>query len=119
MKLLVCLTVVSLLEEDVCADASILEACVVLDGSCRNVNVHTAYSAILVVDRVDGVDRLQYILDGAELGVLASLQRKALVAHILKCDNLATYLLLRKLTAGNSLVLSVVGAVYTAIHAVV
>ena len=72
-----------------------------------------------MVDRVDGVDRLQHILNGAELGVLASLKGEALVAHILKGDNLAAYLLLRKLTAGNSLILSVIGAVDAAIHAVV
>ena len=119
MQTLVCLAVVGLLEEDICADASILEACVVLYGCRCDVHIHTAYSAILVVDRVDGVDRLQDVLYGAELGVLASLKGEALVAHILERYNLTAYLLLRKLAAWNSLVLSVIGAVYTAIHAVV
>ena len=51
--------------------------------------------------------------------MLARLQSQALVAHILKCDNLTTYLLLRELTAWNGAVLCVIRAVDTAIDAVV
>ena len=51
--------------------------------------------------------------------MLASLQRQTLVAHILQGDNLAAYLLLRELTARYGSILSVVGAIYAAINAVV
>ena len=51
--------------------------------------------------------------------MLASLEGKALVTHVLKGDNLATNLLLRELTARNGAVLCVIGAIYTAIYAVV
>ena len=72
-----------------------------------------------MVYRVYRVDRLQHILYGVLRGVLARLQRQALMSHILQGDDLATYLLLRELAARYCAILGVVGAVYAAVDAVV
>ena len=119
VELLVCLAVVRLLEEDICADAGILQTCVVLDSRSCDIYIHTADSSVLMLYRIYGINRLKYILDRAELGVLASLKCQALVSHILQCDNLATNLLLRKLTARNCAILRVVWAIDAAVDAVV
>ena len=119
VQLQVALLVVGLLEEDVGADAGLLEHAVFLDGGGRDVDVHAADGAVLVLDGVDGADALQDVLDGVVDRVLAGLDGQALVAHVLQGDDLAPHVLLAELDAGDVLVLAVVGTVDAAVDAVV
>ena len=119
MELEVALLVVGLLEQDVGADARLLELAVVLHGGGGDVDVDAADVAVLVMHRVDGLDALQNVLDGVVLGILTCLDGQTLVTHILEGDDLGAHLLLGQLLAGDLLVLEVVGAVDTAVDAVV
>ena len=119
MELLIALLVVGLLEEDVGADAGLLELAVVLHGGGGDVHIYPADIAVFVVDGIDGLDGLQHIFDGVVNGILAQLQGKALVTHVLQGDDLGADLLLGQLFSGDTLVLQVVGAVQTAVDAVV
>ena len=119
MQLLVGLLVVGLLEEDVGADAGLLEFAVVLDGGGGDVDVDPADRAVLVLDAVDGPDAFKDILDRVVLRVLAGLEREPLVAHILQGDHLRPDLLLGEFLAADVGVRAVVGAVGAAVDAVV
>ena len=119
VQVLVALLVVGLLEQDVGADARLLQLAVVLHGGGGDVHVHPADGAVFVLDGVDGVDAVQHILNGAVDGVLAGLDGQALVAHVLQGDDLFLHFLLGQLFPGDVLVLLVVGTVQTAVDAVV
>ena len=119
MEFQVALLVVGLLEQDVSTDPRLLELAVVLYRGGGDVDVDAADIAVLVVHRVDGLDALQNVLDGVVLGILTRLNGQALMAHILEGNDLGAHLLLGQLLAGDLLVLQVVGAVDTAVDAVV
>jgi hypothetical protein len=68
---------------------------------------------------VDGVYALEDILYWVDEGVFAGLKGEALVAHILERNNLGAYLFLRQFLAVDSFVLGVIGAIDTAVDAVV
>ena len=119
MELLVAFLVVGLLEEDVGADAGVLELAVVLDGGGGDVDVDAADGAVLVLDVVDGLDGLEDVLDGVVDGILAAFDGESLVSHVLKGNDLAPDLVLGELLARDVLVLHVVGAVDAAVDAVV
>ena len=119
VQALVALPVIGLLEQDVGADARVLELSVVLHRRGGDVHVHAADVAVLVVDGVNGIDALQDVLDGVVHRVLAGLDGQALVAHVLQRDDLRAHLVLRQLPAGDVLVLQVIGAVQAAVDAVV
>ena len=78
-----------------------------------------ADGAVLVLDRVDGLDGLEDVLDRIVLGVLARLKEQALVAEVLERDHLVADLLLRELLAHDALVLGMVRAVRAGVDAVV
>ena len=69
--------------------------------------------------RVNRLDTFEDILYRVVDGVLARLDSKALVTHILQCDDLVADLVLRELLAGNFLVLHMVGTVNALVHAVI
>ena len=119
MQLQIALLVIRLLEEDVGADARVLEPAVVFHRSRGDVHVHAADGAVLVVDGVNRFDALEDVLDGVVLRVLSRLDRQALVAHVLQRDDLLPDLLLRQLAARDGLVLHVIRTVHAAVHAVV
>ena len=119
VQVLVALLVVGLLEQDVGANARLLQLAVVLHGGGGNVHVHPADSPVFVLDGVDGVDAVQHILDGAVDRVLAGLDGQALVAHVLQGNDLFLHLFLGQLFPGNVLVLHVIGTVQAAVDAVV
>ena len=70
-------------------------------------------------DGVDSIDTFENVLDRIVYRVLARLDGKTLVTHILKSNDLLTNLILSKLLSGNLLVLHMIGTVYTLINAVI
>ena len=119
MQGLVGLLVIGLLEEDVRADACVLELAVVLHGGGGDVHVDPADGTVLVLHAVNGFQTFQDVLDGVVHGVLTGFDGQALVAHILKRDDLLPDLVLRQLFPGDVLVLEVIGTVDAPVHAVV
>ena len=119
MELLIAFLVVGFLEEDVGADAGILEHLVFLDSRGSNVHIDTTDHAIVMGGVVDGVDAFEDVLDRIVHRILASFDGQALVAHILQRAHLRSDLFLGQLLAGDVLVLGVVWAVNAAIDAVV
>ena len=119
MQLEVALLVVGLLEQNVSANAGVLQLAVILDRGRRNVDVDTSNRTVFVLDGVNGVDALENVLDRVVDRVLTGLDGKALVTHILQRDNLAGNLLLRQLFAGDMAVFRMIRAVNTAVHAVI
>ena len=65
------------------------------------------------------MDAVEDVCDGVVDGVLARLDRQALMPHVLQCDDLGAHLVLRELFAGDVLVFEVIGAVDAAVDAVV
>ena len=116
---LICGAVIGLLKENVGAYAGILQLAVVLHRGGGDVHIHAAYRSVLMAYGVDGLDRLQYIFDGALLGVLARFQGQSLVSHILQGNHFATYLLLCQSAARDMLVLRMIRTVYATVHTVV
>ena len=119
VQLQVALLVVGLLEQDVGADARVLEPAEVFHRGGGDVDVDSADVAVLVVHAVDGVDALEDVLDGVVHRVLAGLDGQALVAHVLQRDHLGADLVLGQLAAGDVPVLHVIGTVHATVHAVV
>ena len=72
-----------------------------------------------MLDRVNGVDALENVLNRVVDRVLTSLNGKTLVTHILQRDNLAGNLFLRQLFAGDMAVFRVIRTVNTAVYAVI
>ena len=119
VQLEVALLVVGLLEEDVGADARVLQLAEVLHRGGGDVDVDAPDVAVFVVDAVDGPDAVQDVLDGVVDRVLARFDGQPFVPHVLQRDDLAPDLLLRQLLARDGLVRRVVGAVEAAVDAVV
>ena len=72
-----------------------------------------------MLDGINRVDALENVLDRVVDGILACLDSKTLVTHILERDDLSLYLLLGELLAADVLVLEVVRTVNAAVYAVV
>ena len=119
MKLLVALLIICLLEQDIGADTRVVELFVVLDRGGGNIHVYAADSAVLVLDRIDGLDALKDVLNRVVYGIFAGFDSKALMTHILQRDDLCLYLILSQLFAADVLVFIVIWAVNAAVHAVV
>ena len=73
MELEIALLVVGLLEEDVGADAGLLELAVVFDGGGGDVDVDPADGAVFVLDGVDGLNTFEDVLNRVVDRVLARL----------------------------------------------
>lgn len=119
VKLLIGLAVVGFLEELVGADLGFVKLAVVFNRRGGDVDVQAADLAVLVLDRVDGLDGLEDVLDRIVLGMLAGFKQQALVPEVLKGDHFVADLLLRELLAHDVLVLGVVRAVGAGVDAVV
>ena len=119
VQCLIGLFIVGLLEEDIGADAGIVELLIVFHCGGSNVYVDTADGTVLMLDIVNGIDGLQHILDRIVDRILPQLDGKALVAHILQCRYLLADLLLCELLAADVLVLHVIWTVYAAVDTVV
>ena len=58
MQFLVSFLIISLLEQNVGSDSCILQLAVILNGCCRDVDIHTTDCTVLVLDAVDRIDAL-------------------------------------------------------------
>ena len=116
---LVVLLVICLLEKDICTNAGITQATVVLYGCRRDVHIHTTYGSVPVLYAVDGTDALKDILNGVLQRMFTCLKGEALVSHILQGNHLGTDFVLGQFLATYALVLCVIRAIDTAIDAVV
>ena len=110
---------VGLLEEDVGAYLGLLEHAVLIDRGRRDVHVDASDGAISVLDGVDRLHALEYVLDGAHDGILPRFDGEALVTHVLQGDDLLANLVLGELAASYVTVLGVVGAIQASVDAVV
>ena len=119
VQIFVVFLVVRFLEEDVSADTGFFQFPVVLDGGGRNVDVHAADGAVLMLDAVDGLDALEDVLYWVVDGVFAGLQGEALVSHVLQSGDFLYDFFLGEFFPRDVLVLEVVRAVNAAVHAVV
>ena len=72
-----------------------------------------------MLNAVNGLNAFQHILNGIVDRILTGFQSQPLVAHILQSRNLPHDLLLSQLFPGDVLVFQMVGAVQTAVDAVV
>ena len=70
-------------------------------------------------DAVDGFDGFEDILQRIAQRIFAGFERQALVPHVLQGNHFVSNLLLRELLAGDGFVFEVIGAIGTAVHAVV
>ena len=77
------LLVVSFLKEDVSADSCLVKHAILFDSGCGDVDIDTTDSPILMMYRVDRLDRLKDILDRVVAWVFARLEGKTLVPHVL------------------------------------
>ena len=119
VKLFVAFFVIGLLKENICADPGIVKLAVVFNGRCGDIDVHPADRAVFVLDRVNGINTFQNVLDRIVDRILAGFDRQTLVTHILQGDDLCLYLFLRQLFSADMLILSVIGTVNAAVHAVI
>ena len=119
MQCLVVLAVVGFLEEDVGTDTGGLELLVSLDLSRGDVHVQAADLTIAHLGIIDGVNRLQNVLQRVHHGVLAGLESDALVAHLDQSLDLSADLILRQFLARDGLVLGMVGAIDAPVDAIV
>ena len=119
MQLEIALLVVGLLEQDIGADAGLLELAVILDRGRRDVDIDAADRTVFVLDAVNCLDALENVFDRIVDRILARLNCQTLVAQILQCDDLGAHLVLGQLFARNVFVLRVIRAVNAAVDAIV
>ena len=115
----VILLVVGLLEEDISTDTGILEFLIVFDSSRSNVDIDAAYRSVLVMNAVDSLNRLEYILYRIIARVLAGFESQAFVSHILESNHLLPDFLLGEFLASNGLILEMVWTIHATIHTIV
>ena len=110
---------IGFLKENVSTDACLLQKTVILHRSSGNIHIHPTDSPVFMVYAVNGTDRFQYIFDGVTARVLTGFQCQPFMSHVLQCNHLPAYLLLRQLLAGNGTVLGVVRAIDTAVYTII
>ena len=119
MKFLITFFMVCLLEQDVGPDTSVVELPVIFYRCCRDIDIHTADRAILMLDAVDGFNALQNIFDRIIDRIFARLDRQPFMPHILKGDHLPADLLLRQFFPADVIVAMMVGTIRTSIYTVI
>ena len=119
VQVLIAFLMIGFLEEDIGTDACFLQLAVIFYGSSRNVYVYAADSAVFMLNRIDSLDAFQNVLNRIVYRVLAGLQSKTLMTHILKCNNLCTHLILRQLFASDMLISCMVRTIYAVIDAII
>ena len=119
VQLLVRLFIVGFLEQNICADARLLQAAVIFHGRGGNIHVHTADRAVFMLNRIYRFDAVENVLDRVVHRVFARLDRQPLMPHILQRNHLAADFVLRELFAADGLVFVVVRTVNAAVYAVI
>ena len=119
VKLFVGFLMIGFLEQDIGSDFRFLELAVVFDAGRGDIYVDAADRAVLMLDRVDGLDTFEDIVNGIVHRIFAGFDREALVAHVLKGDNFLGDFFLGELLSRNMSVLSVIRTVDAAVDTVV
>ena len=119
MQVLIAFLVIGFLEENIGTDACFLQLAVIFYSSSRNIYVYAADSAVFMLNRIDSLDAVQNILNRIVYRILAGLQSQTLMAHILQCDNLFAYLVLRQLFTSDMLISCMVRTIYAVIDAII
>ena len=110
---------ISFLKQYVGAYSRFFKPAVVFNRRRRNIDVDAPYRAVFVLQRINRFNRFEHVLYGVVYGVLAALQRKTLVSHVLKRRDLGGYFLLRQFFARDMLVFGVIRTVNAAVYAIV
>ena len=119
MKLKIAGFVVCLLEENVGADPSLLQLSVIFNCRRRDIHIHSANIAILMVNGIDRLNAFEDVFYRIMHGIFSRLYCKAFMSHVLKSNDLIPNFPLSKLLPRNALVLEVVRTVDTTVNAVV
>ena len=119
MKLGVAFLMVRFLKQNVGADARVVELLIVFHGGGGDVHIDTADGAVFMLNPVNGLDAFQNIFDGVVFGIFPGFNGQPFMPHILQRDNFFPNLFLGQLFTGNIFVLAVIGAVDTAVDAVI
>ena len=72
-----------------------------------------------MLNRIYCVNTFENIFNRIHFRILARLDGKALVSHVLKRDNLGAHLVLRELFPRNMLVFHMVRTIHASVHAVI
>jgi len=119
VKDLIVFLIICLLEQDVGANAGVLQTLVVFYRRGCNVDIDSSDGTVFMLDVVDRVDGFQHVFNWVVDRVFAAFQSKTLVSHVLQGDNFAADLLLSQLLACDMLVLEMIRAVFAAVDAVI
>ncbi len=119
MQLEIPFPVVGLLEKDIGSDSGFLKLPVILNRRGGDIHVHAADVAVFVMHAVDCLDTLENILNRVVDRVLAGLDGKSLMPHVLKGNDFRAHFILCQLFSRNVSVFDVIRAVNAAVDAVV
>ena len=119
MKLKIALLVICFLEQNVGANAGLLELAVVFYRGSGNIDIYSADISVFVMNGIDGVDALQDVFDRIVFGILTGFNGQTLVSHILQGDHLRPHLLLGQLFTRDVLVFEMIGTIHTAVDTVI
>ena len=119
VKLKIACFVVCLLEENVGADPGLLKLSVIFNCRRRDIHIHSADIAILMVNGIDRLNAFENVFYRIMHGIFSRLYCKAFMSHVLKSNDLIPNFPLSKLLPRNAPVLEVVRTVDTAVDAVV
>ena len=116
---LITLLMIGLLEKDIGSDSGFLKLPVILNRRGGDIHIHAADVAVFVMHAVDCLDALENVFNRVVDRVLAGLDGKSLMPHVLKGNDFRAHFILRQLLSRNVSVFDVIRAVNAAVDAVV
>ena len=119
VELFVIFLIICFLKKYVSAYLGFFQLTIIFHGGGGDVHVNSADSTVLVFHGIYGLNAFQNVLNGIVYGVLARLNGKTLVSHILQGNDLGGNFLLSELFSGNMLVFQMIGAVKAAVYAII
>ncbi len=119
VKSFITLFIISFLKQDICADTCIFELFIILVGGCGNIYIYTSDSTVFMLDTVNSFDTFKDILDRVINRVFTCFKCKTLMSHILQGNYFFFNFFLSQFLSCNMLVFKVIGAVKTAVYAVI
>ncbi len=119
MKDSVIFFIVCLLEQNISTNPRIPEFPVILHRSRRNIDIHSSDGTVLMMDTVYRLDTFQNVFNGIVDRVFPRFYCQPFMSHILQGDHFLPDFLLGQLFSPDMSVLSVIGAVCTAIDTII
>ena len=119
VQIFIAFFMICFLEKNICADSGFFKLFVVFNRGGGNINIHTADSAVFMLNRINRFNAIKDIFNGVVDRVLARFDCKALVPHILKRDNFLFNLILSELFSGDMLVFLVIRAIKAAVYTII